>query len=92
LTDAGRFRVTAKDGVLEDGSFLVEDESGRCRGAGVQESGISREDEADKGEEKGEIDGRGVALRGVEVHPRWIEEEGGEDSSSKIKSSSSESS
>jgi hypothetical protein len=87
LTDAERFKVTAKDGIVEDGSFLVEVGSGRWGDAGVQESGISREDEADKGEEKGELDGLGVALRGVDVHPIWIEEEGGEDSSSKAKPS-----
>jgi hypothetical protein len=61
----------------------------------VQDSGTSREDEVDRGEEKGEVDVLGVALGGVDVHPRWIEEGGGEDSSSSIsdpKPSSSESS
>jgi hypothetical protein len=36
----------------------------------MQDSGTSREDEVDKGEEKGELDGLGVALGGVDVHPR----------------------
>ena len=44
----------------------------------MQKNGASREDETDKGEEKGETDGLGVALRGVDVKPRWIEEGGGE--------------
>ena len=37
------------------------------RDAGVQESGMSREEE-DKGEEKGESEGGDVPLRGVDVH------------------------
>jgi hypothetical protein len=41
LIYAGCFRV--KDRVLEDGSILVGEESGRWRGTGVQESGISKQ-------------------------------------------------
>jgi hypothetical protein len=89
---AGRFRVTVKDGFVRDNSFLDGIGSGRCGGAGVQESGISRLEEADNGEEKGELDGLGVALGGVDVHPKWTEEERREDLSSKAKPSSSESS
>ena len=36
----------------------------------MQESGASREDETDRGEEKGETDGLGVPLKGVDVQPR----------------------
>ena len=90
LTAVGRrFRVLA-----EPGRFLGE--GSECRkGVAVQEGGASREDETDKGEEKGETDGLGVALRGVDVHPRWIEKGGGEVFSSPfsdIRPSSSESS
>jgi len=78
----------------ESGRFLVGERSEWCKVAGAPESGTSR-DEADKGEEKGETDGLGVALRGVDVHPKWIEEGGGEVSLSPFpgaKPSSSESS
>jgi hypothetical protein len=70
LRDAGRFRDTVKDGIVRDISFLDGIGSGRCGEAGVKESGISREEEADNGEEKGELDGLGVALGGVDVHPK----------------------
>jgi hypothetical protein len=94
FTVAGRFRVTVKDGIVRDVSFLdaIGSGPGQSGGAGVQESGISREEEADNGEEKGELDGLGVALGGVEVHPKWTEEERGEDLLSNAKPSSSESS
>jgi hypothetical protein len=36
----------------------------------MQDSGTSREDAVDKGEEKGDMDGLEVALGGVDVHPR----------------------
>jgi hypothetical protein len=66
---AGRFRVTTEGGVEGACSLQIYAGLERRRDAGVQESGISREEE-DKGEEKGERDGCDVPLRGVDVHPK----------------------
>lgn len=67
--DAGRFCVTVEDGVVSACTLQIYAGLERRRDAGVQESGMSREEE-DSGEEKGERDGCDVPLRGVEVHPK----------------------
>lgn len=94
LVAVERLRVTVRGDLPKPVRFLFGESPVQRRGAGAQESGMSREDE-DKGEEKGETDGLGVALRGVDVHPKWTEEGGGDDSSSSsadVKPSASESS
>jgi hypothetical protein len=69
-TALGRLRVTNKGGVTERCRSPVGERSRRRRGAGTQDSGVSREDEVDRGEVKGEMDCLGVALGGVDVQPR----------------------